>query len=100
MSVIDVSVLEESVREKEGEVEEGFEIDEEQLMTDLDEGVTLIRRAKTLIDYLADPELCKTVSKKERATMLKLSEKIGEYVGGIEANYGEVGSLATHDLSV
>lgn len=101
MNTIDVSVLEESLKAQEGElVEDGFEIDEEQLMTDLDEGVTLIRRAKTLIDFLADPELCKVVSKKERTTMIKLSQKIGAYISTIEENYNEVGSVATHDLSI
>lgn len=103
MSDIDTSVLEEGLREREQEPmyvdEEVPEYDEEELMTHLDTGIVLIRRAKTLIDYLADPNLCKVVSKKERSTMVKLSDRMKEYVSSVEATFGDFEG-GINDLSI
>lgn len=79
--------------------EEVPEYDEEELMTHLDTGIVLIRRAKTLIDYLADPNLCKVVSKKERSTMVKLSDRMKEYVSSVEATFGDFEG-GINDLSI
>lgn len=88
--------------EIEGEpVEEGSStstFDEEQLMTDLNEGLILVRRAKTLLDYIANPKLCPTIEIKERKTMIELSSNIEEFIDVVDATYGTVGM--DYDLSV
>lgn len=87
---LDLSVLEESA--KDGElIQDNEAFDEEQLVADLSEAIILLKRSKTLIDYLSDPELCKAVSKRERGSMTKLSGKLGEYIDSVESSYGEVG---------
>jgi hypothetical protein len=93
---LDTSVLEDAIRPVvlEGEVmdvEVGSDgPDEETMMQDLYDVVVLVKRSKTLFDYLADPELCKAISKKERTSMMKLSAKLGEYLSGIDSTYGEI----------
>jgi hypothetical protein len=77
------------------ELGEGAE--DEQMLCDLQEAIILIKRAKTLIDYVGEPELCKTISKRERLSMVKLSGKLEAYVNSIESSYGE---MMSHDLSV
>jgi len=100
---MEFDALEEGLKTKtvDGEVEDEddspFEADEEQLMTDINEALILIKRSKTLIDYISDPELCKTMSKRERLSMLKLSGKLAEYVSSIEGTYGEG---ASYDVSL
>jgi hypothetical protein len=90
MKGIDTSELEEGVKEAEV-VDEGFEgFDEERVLEDLNEGLSLVKRCKTLLDYIGDPELCKTISKRERTSMAKLATKLGAYVSSIDNAYGEV----------
>ncbi len=95
--VNEFSALEEG---RKSEVVDDDEFDgpeEEQMMTDINEAIILIKRTKTLIDYVSTPELCKAISKRERATMVKLSNKLNEFIGSVENSYGDT---VGHDLSL
>lgn len=97
-SGIDTSILEESVAEGEL-VEESGMIDEEQLMTDLNDAMVYLRRSKALLDYVKDQALYKVVEDKERMVMDNLSDGIGEFIDAIESGYGDIGRV-TNDVSV
>jgi hypothetical protein len=66
-----------------------YDDEEEQMRADVIDGMGLLGSVKTLLDYLSDPLLCKTVTKRERDIMDKLSEKIREYLCEVEPTYSE-----------
>jgi hypothetical protein len=53
-------------------------------LDDLETALGLLRQAHIMLSLVSDPDLCKVVSKRERATMTKLSSRIGSFVGEIE----------------
>lgn len=91
MSEMDLSVLEET-KQVDGEVmeDEEDEPQDEQIMADLQEAFDLIHRAKTMLDYISDPQLCKTISKRERETMTRLSGNLADYLNETAESYNEV----------
>lgn len=91
MSVGASAVLEESIVQ--GEIVEGeHELDEEeeQLMSDLSQAIELIGRARTMLSYIADPNLCKAVSERERKIMTKLVGSLEEFSEGIKGQYQDL----------
>ena len=73
---------------------EEFDQGEDVLMeNDLHESFILLRKVKTLLDYIGNAELCKTLSKKERMTMLKVSGQIASYLDETAVNYEDEGEL-------
>ena len=67
-----------------------FDQGEEVLMeNDLHESFSLLRKVKTLLDYVGNVELCKTLSKKERVTMIKVSSQISSFLDETAVHYEE-----------
>lgn len=62
---------------------------EDQATLDIQEAMALLITTKTMIDYIANPSLCKVVSKRERDIMGKLSEKIRTFLASVEPTYSE-----------
>ena len=56
---------------------------------DLHESFSLLRKVKTLLDYVGNVELCKTLSKKERVTMIKVSSQISSFLDETAVHYEE-----------
>ena len=72
------------------EPNETFEDGEEILMLqDIQESISLLRKVKRMLDYISDAELCKTVTKRERAVMLQTSHDLGAYLEETAPNYEE-----------
>jgi len=86
-SRFDLSVLEESLTSDEDDDPDDDEEVEEQVQIDLNDGLILIKRAKTLIDYISDPLLCKSISKREREVMFKLSMQLGDFLSSTVPSY-------------
>lgn len=63
--------------------------DDDFLHQDILDALSLIAKAKTLFDYLSDTDLCKGISKKERGSMIRLSEKMKAFIDEVEDNYHE-----------
>lgn len=63
---------------------------DEQALIDLQKSAYLLKTCKTLIDYLADPLLCRGVNKPLRNQMDKVSESIRQHLVEYEATYNEV----------
>ena len=63
---------------------------EELLMRqDILDGISLLGKVKTLLDYVGNAELCKTLTKRERVTMAKVSSDVGDYLDSVTSNYEE-----------
>lgn len=64
-----------------------FDEEEEQDEDDgqLQEAIALLIKANVLMSYMGDPELCKTITKRERQVMLKLGGKIYDYLEEVQA---------------
>ena len=73
------------------EPNETFEDDGEEILMlqDIQESLSLLRKVKRMLDYISDTELCKTVTKRERAVMLQTSHDVGAYLDNVSANYEE-----------
>lgn len=66
----------------------GDEGGEELLMQqDIIDGIALLTKVKTLLDYVSNVELCKTVTKREREVMAKVSAEVEEYLDSVSDNY-------------
>ena len=63
---------------------------EELLMRqDILDGVSLLTRIRTLLDYVGDIELCKTLTKRERETMSRVSGDVTDYLDDMVSKYEE-----------
>lgn len=62
---------------------------EEQALLDIREAIILLATTRTMIDYIANPALCKVVSRRERDIMGKLSEKVRVFLASVEPTYNE-----------
>lgn len=67
-----------------------FEPDEQSMFNDILDSLDLLRKCMHLLDYLSDPDLCKSVTKRERDTMARLSESVDEFLDDAETKYEEV----------
>lgn len=72
----------------EGEVLDPIDI-EDQAVIDIKEAILLFATVKTILDYVSDPELVRTISKRERENMTKVSEKVRRFLATIEPTYSE-----------
>lgn len=61
--------------------------DEDVIQQDLLDGVSLLSRAKTLLDFMSDPVMLKRFSNKERGAMSRLSVEIKTYLDAVEGVY-------------
>lgn len=59
------------------------------IYADLVAALGLLKKATLLLDYCSDTDLCKTVSKRERNAMSRLSDKISSFVSETEESYGD-----------
>lgn len=73
--------------------EEEFEDTEGQeellIRQDILDAISLLGKVKTLLDYVGNVELCKTLTKRERETMAKISVQVGDYLDNVTPNYEE-----------
>jgi len=96
--MVDVEKLEElhAQRMVEAEVveeeEDAEDIDETQAQTfeDLCKGVNLIRRCTVLLDFMSDPDLVRTISKREREAMIRMSDLLHAYNEDVTSGYEEL----------
>ena len=57
---------------------------EELLMQqDILDGLSLLNKVNRLLGYIGDVELCKTLTKRERATIAKVRGQVSEYLDGM-----------------
>ena len=56
----------------------------DQLLEDLIDGVNLLNTARKVMEYVADKDLCRAISRRERAAMLGVVVKIREYLDNVE----------------
>lgn len=63
--------------------------DEEQAIIDVKEGINLIGTSMTMFNYLSNPMLCRTLSKRERDIMGGLAEQLRKYLASVEPTYSE-----------
>lgn len=59
------------------------------LRQDILDGISLLGKVKTLLDYVGNVELCKTLTKRERETMAKVNVQVGDYLDSVTSNYEE-----------
>lgn len=65
-------------------VDEEEEEEDDQLRQDILDATSLLSKCMHLFDYLGDTDLCKTVTKRERETMSRMSELCKDFLDGIE----------------
>lgn len=74
--------------EKKDEFPDDTDGQEELLMRqDILDGISLLGKVKTLLDYTGNVDLCKALTKRERDTMAKVSVQITDYLDSVAANY-------------
>jgi len=79
---MELSELEQTVEEEAKVVEENNDDIE-----DIFEAIGLLSRCQRLMAYMSDQELMKTITKRDRATMWKLSQHVRTYLNSVEAVY-------------
>jgi hypothetical protein len=72
----------------EGVVVDDFE-DEDTMIQDIYDSMGLLNQSMHLLDYLSDPDLCRAVSKRERDSMARLSDRIRLFLDNMNAAYEE-----------
>lgn len=63
--------------------------DDDQVLIDLNDARILLEKCKTLLCYVADPDLCKSVTQRERTSMERMKEKIGGFLTEMDKTYSE-----------
>ena len=64
------------------------EVDEiSYLRQDILDSISLNSKAMHLLDYLSDHDLCKSITKRERESMSRMSDKIREFLDEAESAY-------------
>ena len=71
-----VALVKEEAYEK-----DGFEADP---YTDLTSAIEMLSNCATLLNYMGNPILCKSVTKQERNNMLRVAINIVDFVNGVE----------------
>ena len=72
-----------------GEYEEEQIDDDEQAYLDVQEAIRLLKKAKTLLDFLGDGDMIKAISNKERKVINTISGMVGDFVQMVEPVYAE-----------
>lgn len=57
---------------------------------DVEDAISLLKKCKTLLCYMADRDLLRAVSMKERDAMNRCVEKIDIFLDDVESHYEEV----------
>lgn len=70
-----------------GEILQKEKKDEDFLRQDILDAISLLSKGMHLLDYMSDVELCKSVTKRERDSMARLSEKIHQFLDEVENVY-------------
>lgn len=74
------------------EEEEDFDGDdgvEELMESDVLKGIEILEKTRNLLRFLADPDLCKRVNKKEREIMGGIADMIDNHIQATLPNYEE-----------
>lgn len=87
---LDVSILQQTsqgiiVDDTDSDDDDEIDEDRQEVLDSLHEGMELLVRSRTMLEYLADPQLCKMLSEKERKTLAKLALSISQYLTDVEA---------------
>ena len=61
--------------------------EEDLLLQDILDAMSLLNKCMRLLDYMSDADLCKTITKRERENMSRLSEQVKAYLDEVEGNY-------------
>lgn len=75
-----------ALKEVEGEYAGEVDPDEERnlLLNDLDASCDLFKKVQIFLDYISEPAVCQSLTKRERSIAARLSETIDEQVDAIE----------------
>lgn len=63
--------------------------DADEINADILDAISLLTKCVRLLDYVGDTDLCKSVTKRERESMVRLSESVKEYLDNVEHVYEE-----------
>lgn len=66
------------------------EDEDDDLREDFFEAVSLLSKCKTMMDFAADPDLCKSLSKRERESMERVSGQLKSFLDAVEGVYDGV----------
>lgn len=72
-----------------GEYTEEAIDDDEQAYMDVQEAIQLLQKAKTMLDYFGDSDMIKTITKRERDSIERVSGKIKGYLDNVSPIYTE-----------
>jgi len=67
-------------------IEEGGD-DELAIANDVIAALSLLKKSMHLLDYMGDSDLCKTITKRERETMSRVSDSIREFLDDVGSHY-------------
>lgn len=62
---------------------------EDQAVSDMQEAIRILITMKTLIDYVGNPDLCRSLSRRERTILEKVSTRVGNFLGSVVPTYIE-----------
>lgn len=79
----------EELTEESANEEETSDDTEGEVLTDLIDGIFLIRQNRNLLRVLSDPDFYKTITKRERLIMDNLADKMDLFLGDMETRYEE-----------
>lgn len=71
------------------DLEDDQDDDKGELLDDFWEATSLLAKSKTLLNFMADPVLCKGMSQRERDSMARLAEQLGGFLEQVEGVYDE-----------
>ncbi len=74
---------------KEAEVD--LEDDDHDTLVDIHDALVLLTTAQHLLNYISNPTLCSAVSKRERASMERVSNQISGFLSEVSPIYMEEG---------
>jgi hypothetical protein len=66
-----------------------FPDDEETMVQDVYDSMSLLTQCMHLLDYISDKELCPAVSKRERDSMARLSDKVRVFLDNMNVAYND-----------
>jgi hypothetical protein len=83
----------EEMEQQLAKVQDGVIVEEEgedeDLREDFFEAVSLLARCQTLLQFAADPELCKSLTKRDRDIMWRVSGQIKQFKDAVEGVYDD-----------
>lgn len=73
------------------EFDEVPELEGEELLMyqDVIDAIELLKKCMHLLDYMSDTDLCKSITKREREVMGRVSNSVGEYLDEVVIRYEE-----------